>query len=158
MRNGLAVYEMAHAYSNVGTVYGLRNKLLRELGYASYQDYLQSERWKKIRARALQKNKGRCVHCGKPATQVHHSKYDRKGLMGNSLKHLWPVCGDDHAAAERKPDGSKTTIYAANLALGTVTKAQVHFWSKVCPRCNRHKLGEGLTICRPCMRAESAVE
>lgn len=123
-------YSRHHERSNRWIAYKVRDTILAQMGFESYQQYLGSEKWAKIRARAIKKNHGRCCRCGLQATQVHHSKYDRRTLSGQSLKHLWPVCRDCHEAAERSDSGQKESIFAANVELGALTKSQIRFWSR----------------------------
>ena len=80
--------------------YANRNIVLRVLGFASYADYLQSDKWQKIRTRVLRRAGYRCEVCGGVATQVHHNLYGRKQLTGRSLKGLKAVCKSCHEKIE----------------------------------------------------------
>lgn len=62
--------------------YNRRNKVLRGLGFASYEEYLASPLWAEISRRKLDSEGRRCYACGKTATQVHHGDYDRETLRG----------------------------------------------------------------------------
>lgn len=121
-------YDRAHKNSGTASPYCFRNRLLKEMGYKSYRDYLRSPKWASIRKQAILKNNGRCVSCGSPATQVHHSKYDKPTLTGQSLKFLHPVCGKCHENAEMDA-GKKTTIFTANARLGCLTEGQISYWN-----------------------------
>lgn len=67
-----------------------------------YTAYLQSPAWQRVRARVLDRAKGRCETCGKPATQVHHLTYERLGheYMSDLLAVCEP-CHLKHDAAYR---------------------------------------------------------
>ena len=71
-----------------------RDKVVSELGFADYEEYLKSRLWKDIRDRVLEDN-SRC-HCGVSANQVHHSKYTKKNLTGESIYFLHSVCENCH--------------------------------------------------------------
>ena len=86
--------------------YAERAKSLKEMGYTSYSDYLESPLWRSIRARALRPGAW-CVSCGCKATQVHHTRYARVDLDGTCLQHLLPVCGPCHRRAEFSTKGEK---------------------------------------------------
>ena len=62
--------------------------------HQTYAEYLKSDVWIKKRIKALKRDKFKCVHCGKRATQVHHKVYTIWGK--EKLKHLESVCGDCH--------------------------------------------------------------
>ncbi len=95
---------------NVPLSYAQRNELIRvELGFESYQEYLESDLWASIRARAMKRyGKGRrgkrrrCWVCLSPwvATQVHHVVYTRNNLKGFTVTNLKPVCDLCHGTAE----------------------------------------------------------
>lgn len=97
--------------------YAARNALLRELGFPSYDDYLQSDLWKSIRRGALKRTCGKCVRCGRPARVVHHKDYSRETMLGHRPDSLIPVCCSCHRKAERAPGGEKRTQVEANLIL-----------------------------------------
>ena len=65
-----------------------------------YQAYLDSPRWKEKRARIIKKAGGKCRFCGKPATQVHHESYKRRGKEKDV--DLTAVCNHCHAMLHRK--------------------------------------------------------
>lgn len=74
-----------------------RDELLREIGFASYAEYLKSDLWFKIRRRAMNQTNGMCVKCGRKAIFVHHVEYTRELLLGRgSLKSLWAICRSCH--------------------------------------------------------------
>jgi len=58
--------------------------------------YLQSEEWRKKRYAVLKRDNWRCVYCGAPATQVHHTRYARKNIGNEPIKWLVSVCKSCH--------------------------------------------------------------
>lgn len=60
--------------------------LLREMGYESYADYLQSEHWQEVKARyrASETLPQRCAICNAKWVQLHHRTYRRLGKEKNS--------------------------------------------------------------------------
>ena len=97
--------------------YAMRDATLQRLGYSSYPEYLASPQWRNIRARALKRDNYRCVKCLRPATEVHHTKYDHQTLVGQKINGLASVCRDCHQDAE-VVNGRKTRIVVANDRLG----------------------------------------
>jgi hypothetical protein len=78
---------------------------LADLGFASYRDYLNSALWAGIRSRVYDVKGRTCIRCKeRPATEVHHTKYDDDTLAGRSIISLVPVCRDCH---EREHDISQ---------------------------------------------------
>ena len=63
----------------------------------TYADYLQSEEWQRKRYVVLKRDHGKCVHCGKPATQVHHKKYAKYQVGREPIDWLESVCASCHA-------------------------------------------------------------
>lgn len=87
--------------------YTERNALLERLGFSTYQEYLGSSLWARVREEVLRRNNRRCAICVSFATQVHHRKYTRENLTGVNYKHLAPICASCHKAIERDEDGRK---------------------------------------------------
>lgn len=86
----------------LGHNYTDRRVLLRLLGFATYQDYLNSDLWKEIRERVFALKGRECFLCSKLATQAHHNRYNLNTLRGKRLKHIFPVCGQCHHSIEFK--------------------------------------------------------
>jgi hypothetical protein len=100
--------------------YTERNKNLLALGFRSYGEYLKSEMWSTIRKLAFAENGAKCVVCGRAATQIHHSSYDLRTLVGSNLKCLHPVCSTCHESAEIV-SGEKVHHATANESIGVST-------------------------------------
>lgn len=58
-----------------------RDKWIVRLGFGTYQNYLQSALWKRIRIKVLEKRRHLCFYCGKKATEIHHLRYTKTVLM-----------------------------------------------------------------------------
>lgn len=80
--------------------YAQRDKVLLEMGFSSYREYLDSKLWKSIRARIFRVC-SICV-CGEPATECHHRSYKRRYLEGRGRihKYITPVCRKCHQQIE----------------------------------------------------------
>ncbi len=63
----------------------------------SYQEYLQSPHWKRVRKRALMSAGYRCENCGTAETilQTHHNNYENLGC--ELLNDLNVFCSDCHS-------------------------------------------------------------
>ena len=96
-------------------VYLARSMVLRTLGFSSYQEYLDSLLWKRIRARALKGTGGTCRICLGLARQVHHRDYGLDTLSGQRLDGLIPVCGGCHWRIEFTRHRNKRTFYSAQV-------------------------------------------
>ena len=107
------------------TAYQIRNRILREIGFDSYAEYLKHPIWKIIREKVMESCDGRCFCCGEIATQVHHSKYTRSNLTGKDLSGLLAVCSHCHVSAEFAIGGSKQPLQVANKQLGIHGKKAV---------------------------------
>lgn len=71
---------------------------LRELGFGSYEEYLRSDHWDKVREAywSHPKTFKSCCCCRGKAWQLHHTRYD---ILGNELQfliNLRAICGDCH--------------------------------------------------------------
>ncbi len=58
-------------------------------------EYLQSEAWQRKRYLVFKRDNGKCVYCGKPATQVHHLRY-AKNIGKEPIQWLVSVCNECH--------------------------------------------------------------
>lgn len=65
-----------------------------------YEDYLQTAHWQKVREDTLRRFDHRCVVCRRPASDVHHRTYERRGCeLPNDVVAL---CRNCHARAHGK--------------------------------------------------------
>lgn len=87
--------------------YGERRRALRKMGFPSYAVYLASPLWARIRARVFALDEGLCRLCQEPATEIHHTNYDRHTLKGRSLRHLHALCHGCHERVEFDDDPEK---------------------------------------------------
>lgn len=94
--------------------YQQRNRILKEMGFESYDEYLRSELWNSIRFRLIRSKGFTCECCGKRASQVHHSMYRKENLTGQSLRGMKAVCRDCHRLIEFDGD-RKTGFIEATL-------------------------------------------
>ena len=61
----------------------------------AYDEYLQSETWRTIRAQRLAVDDGECVLCGEEAKHVHHRRYPKE-LGTETVKDLVCLCDGCH--------------------------------------------------------------
>lgn len=62
-----------------------------------YRDiYLKSDAWQRKRYVVLRRDNWTCVHCGQPATQVHHRKYAKRNIGKEPIEWLESVCKKCH--------------------------------------------------------------
>ena len=99
-----------------GESYQSRNLILKELGFASYKDYLKSPLWKRIREEVLKRDRNVCQICSCHANQVHHSRYHRNDLLGKNKNFLHSLCGQCHEKIEFKK-GEKVWMDEAKVRL-----------------------------------------
>jgi 5-methylcytosine-specific restriction endonuclease McrA len=59
-------------------------------------EYLKSDEWSRKRYVVLKRDNWRCVYCGAPATQVHHTRYARKNIGNEPIKWLVSICKSCH--------------------------------------------------------------
>jgi 5-methylcytosine-specific restriction endonuclease McrA len=87
--------------------YTRRNEILARMGFRSYAAYLASPLWARVRRAFLDYAGLPCWSCGAFATQVHHGRYTKKNLTGESFHHLYALCRRCHEACEFSDDGEK---------------------------------------------------
>ena len=76
--------------------------MLRELGWSNYPAYLGSRLWRRIRAMVLTASPY-CSRCKLVKSfAVHHDKYTKDNLSGESMEYLVAVCRKCHAKMEQK--------------------------------------------------------
>lgn len=88
--------------------YQLRTHNIRLLGFKNYMDYLFSPLWRRIRWRALERDRRMCQVCKNRATQVHHDDYELNTMLGHSIDGLRSVCNRCHKRIESQPLGLLT--------------------------------------------------
>jgi 5-methylcytosine-specific restriction endonuclease McrA len=92
-----------------------RNRMLPSIGYATYQEYLKSDDWKRLRGKKLKRHP-LCVVCESAATEVHHRDYRPETMLGLSWTSLVTLCRSCHESIEF--DGErKRTLKEANTKL-----------------------------------------
>jgi hypothetical protein len=126
--------------------YATRNRLITQLGYASYEAYLSGPLWADIRSRVLKSSGGLCLVCRRAATQVHHVLYDLPTLLGHSFDGLVPLCGGCHRHAEITRAGRKRTFAEAITQLRLMGRkarsGKLH--RRKCPSCWRKPTARSL--------------
>lgn len=130
--------------------YRKRARHLRDMGYESYADYLDSPEWKALRTRFLRRADWKCEVCGKRATQVHHRAYDPGSLQGQTWS-LVALCRDCHRYAEFDETGRKMTTNRANRRLAERAKEFNRKLLSSCGNrgCNNHR-SHGQAMCSAC--------
>lgn len=88
-------------------------KILHNMGFSNYRDYLQSSLWWNIRTIVLSIHNYQCLLCPLRATQIHHISYSKKVLTGDDFSKLIPICHSCHESIEFSLRGKKRTITAA---------------------------------------------
>lgn len=105
--NRLCPIHQHEADAKLRRIYEARELVVASLGFLSYKAYLGSKLWKDIRQRVLATTEGKCKYCGRIATQVHHSSYDKKTMIGERITDLHPVCITCHENGEYFAKGGK---------------------------------------------------
>lgn len=103
--------------------YRNRNHLLRDMGFASYREYLASDLWARIRAEVFRQKGVECFLCGGVATQLHHNRYRMQELTGEKIKEIKPVCRSCHENIEFFM-GSKNTMAQAKAWFHRMRRAR----------------------------------
>jgi len=74
-------------------------------GISSYEEYLQSPLWNRIRRKCLTQAEHSCAGCGRRATLVHHRDYRPRVLQGEELSPLVPLCETCHEKIHKTSEG-----------------------------------------------------
>lgn len=121
-----------------------------------YTDYLQTEQWKRIRARVLKRDGRKCRSCGRRASQVHHGDYSARTMSGADLSMLFSLCGTCHLATTFGPTGRRSAQEVRAWALTLIPEERPAHKSR--PRKNRthycrcgNKRRHNKPRCRRCM-------
>jgi len=68
--------------------------------WKTYDEYLLSSTWKKIRKKILKRDDYKCQICGKPANEVHHKRYRKWGEENED--DLIAICKTCHEAKHKE--------------------------------------------------------
>jgi 5-methylcytosine-specific restriction endonuclease McrA len=68
----------------------------RERRRSRYHEYLKSDAWKRKRWLVFKRDSRRCVYCGAPATQVHHTSYAPHNVGREPIDCMVSVCDACH--------------------------------------------------------------
>lgn len=91
------------------STYESRNEILKEIGYESYSDYLDSPLWKTIRVKVLDRDKKKCYICEGGASVVHHHSYQKETMAGEDMGKLYSLCPLCHYSIEFDKKKNKRT-------------------------------------------------
>lgn len=94
--------------------WGEQKRVLKEMGYSDYRDYLSGLVWANIKEKVLEHHKNRCVICSRNATTIHHRCYTEAVLKGLDITSLEPLCWDCHQRVEFDKYGKKNDLRYAN--------------------------------------------
>lgn len=105
--------------------YADRDAVLKRHGYANYENYLRSPRWKAIRERVLKRDSRQCRLCGSPTIIAHHHSYDEPTLLGYSIERIFSLCNACHKSVEFDCENKRTlaevqAVFAGRLKLAIV--------------------------------------
>ncbi len=103
------------ATPQIFAIYKMRNEILLEMGFRSYDDYLRSPKWWGIRLWVLQRDGFKCFACGRTAMTVHHDNYRQRTLSGHleGRASLFSVCQGCHRWCETNAAGEKIAPWEA---------------------------------------------
>jgi hypothetical protein len=77
-----------------------KNEILKNNGFESYDQYLSSELWQKIRNRTVELKGEKCCCCDNKFNNIHHKYYHYNNLIEPKddviEKSLFPVCRPCH--------------------------------------------------------------
>jgi ribosomal protein L37AE/L43A len=77
---------------------------------ADKRKYLQSAKWKALKAQALERDNHQCVECGSPYTlDLHHITYVRLG--NEHLSDVAILCRECHSQKHKRLGYSRLTTY-----------------------------------------------
>jgi hypothetical protein len=111
--------------------YHERNVVLKEMGFRSYQEYLDSELWSIIRKNILSRDAHFCRGklCNSRSTLVHHLSYNKPTLLGEAPFALITLCKDCHRKVEWNGSTKRTLKESQKatleLVIGTVLEKGV---------------------------------
>jgi hypothetical protein len=97
-------------------------KRIRQLGYASYDEYLRSAHWRDLRARYVAKfGPLECFVCGTPVSvQLHHCTYERIGC--ELLIDVVPMCRSHHRGLHNFCKHHRVSLIEAHISFKAFTE------------------------------------
>lgn len=135
--------------TKVAKPYKNRNRVLRDVGYGNYKEYLNGDEWAAIRESVLARDGRACLACGRPATCVHHTNYKKSTIMGGSIEALVSLCRSCHQFIEFDRDGNKLHIMDVNDRLRFLLRKNGRKWPGRCARCFGNKKASN-DFCKKC--------
>lgn len=91
--------------------------VIRTMGFKTYEEYLASDLWKRIRTKVLAAGK-RCRKCHRRAVAVHHLSYRRNVMKGKDPTQLVPICKDCHTTLEFDGDRKRSVVEMQEFCRG----------------------------------------
>ena len=106
-------------------------KRLEELGYETYQDYLNSDHWKSFRGKMEKKLKYKCLCGQKDGLCLHHKTYKRLGSE-HKCNVVW-LCRDCHEETHVLVKSGESTLWKGTNALQKTDAFQKRkiYWHKI---------------------------
>lgn len=109
--------------------------------FTSYDQYIRSDWWRRLRTHTLNYLSNKCEFCGAPAKNVHHIRYPRfKRLGSENIKSLCAVCTRCHDVAhgfdEKSDEGTCAFCHGPatrTLAISLPKHTKLH--QRTCFRC-----------------------
>lgn len=133
--------------------YAARNVLLITLRFSSYDDYLASGLWARIRAAVLTRDNNQCRLCSKENCVVHRLNYDEATLLGESLDSLVSLCRECHTKVEFTKKGKKRMLVDVMATYQMLYNKRIPKKDKnKCVLCKNNKARKNSTMCRPCSK------
>lgn len=105
--------------------YTQRNKLLLELGFLSYAQYLASEIWAEIRNDVLYRDNHCCKLCNNRTVIVHHIDYNESTLLGLTGDGLVSICHECHKKVEFTKQDKKRPLICAQREFNRLMKRKM---------------------------------
>jgi rubrerythrin len=102
--------------------YKERDHTLMDIGFDSYQQYLDSRLWKEIKQKVFELRGNICKVCCKEADILHHRHYHKDVLLGRSYSGLVPLCNGCHYKIEFTSQKVKRSLDKANDRLDILLK------------------------------------
>lgn len=143
-----------------GLTYGDRELEIERLGFGSYKEYLMSDTWEDVRARARRNHSSsKCRLCNKNRHLVaHHFAYTKDNLSGRTAEHIYMICKKCHVVVEFKRHSKKkrTLLEAQRVFIQKLRRSR---WEgpRFCPLCHQNRSFQG-GPCPPCLaRQERAL-